>query len=76
MKTLVQQECNPNYGGGTIVTQSPLVATDIFLIDELLNFIVTEADEKIIVGEIPAGGHFKSTITQLPEQEGSITQRP
>ncbi len=72
----MQQECNPNYGGGTIVTKSPLVATDIFLIDELLNFIVTEADEKIIVGEIPAAGTFNSTISQLPKQDGSITQKP
>ena len=86
MKVQSQQACAPSYGGGTItslpqrggsiISESPLVAEDIFLIDELLNFIVTEADEKIIVGETPVGGDFKSSLTQLPEQGGSITQKP
>jgi hypothetical protein len=62
--------------GGAIVSESPLVGEDIFLIDELLNFIVTEADEKIIVGETPSGGEFNSSITQLPQQGGTIKQKP
>lgn len=62
--------------GGAIISESPLDGEDIFLIDDLLNFIVTEADEKIIVGETPVGGHFKSSITQLPQQGGTITQEP
>ena len=62
--------------GGAIVSESPLVGEDIFLIDEFLNFIVTEAAEKIILGETPNGGDFKSSILQLPEQGGTIKQKP
>ena len=72
----------PSYGGGSIsslpnrggsiVPDSPLYE-DNFLIDEFLNFIVTEANEKIIIGQTEIGGEFGATIDQTPEQGGSIT---
>lgn len=76
----------PNYGGGTISAVpsrsgsiiSPGVRQEIevLLMDQALNFIVTEANENILIDEYFIGGHFASTITQDPSQGGTITQRP
>ncbi len=76
---------SPSYGGGTItslpnrggtiIEDSPFYE-DLFLIDEFLNFIVTEANDKIIVGETEVGGKLSASITQLPKQGGPISQRP
>ena len=85
MKVQSQQACSPSYGGGTItslpnrggsiIEDSPFYE-DLFLIDEFLNFIVTEANDKIIVGETEVGGKLSASIAQLPKQGGSISQRP
>jgi|9_EtaG_2_1085328.scaffolds.fasta_scaffold09065_4 hypothetical protein len=76
----------PSYGGGTIsVTPSragsivsPGIRQEIevLLTDQLFNFIVTEANENILIDDYVIGGLFESTITQEPSQGGTITQRP
>lgn len=76
----------PNYGGGTISAVpsragsiiSPGVRQEIevLLIDQALNFIVTEANENILIDEYVIGGRFASSITKEPSQGGTITQRP
>ena len=63
----------PSYGGGTITPTSPVIE-DTFLIDQLFNFIVTEANEKLIIGQRQVGGKFAATIFEPPTPIGSITQ--
>jgi hypothetical protein len=54
----------PSAGGGTIIPGIPQTIK-IFLIDEILSFIVTEADEKILIDEYFVGGTFAGTISKV-----------
>lgn len=68
-------DTKPSYGGGSI-TDGALRTDDIFLVDQFLDFIVTEANEKLIVGQETIGGEFAATIAQTPKQGATITQTP
>lgn len=73
----------PTYGGGSINSSpqggsiSPggsTIKESILLIDEFANFIVTEANEKIIIDEAESTGFISAVIKGQPNQGGSVSQ--